>query len=181
MFRVDNAVEILRDAVVILTVIWRPLYDVGNPLRNGQVVWCERRGDAANGETSIHIMCCSLCAGSPLSPTLLSGKWPYAQGRQCTQIFPSTRGKVNNLSLYKLDWLPWSHVTRPISDCFLFAWSPFDTSTAWYWGVSWVTVWLVWLCETVPPAWGSCEYKQNRCTLGSGITLRGWGSCDQAY
>lgn len=42
------------------------------------------------------------------------------------------------------------------------------------------TVWLEWLCETLPPAWDSCEYKLDRCTSAR-ITLLGWGPCDIAY
>lgn len=83
--------------------------------------------------------------------------------------------------LYTFHLMPLSHMPRcagPISNCFPLAHLPFDFC---YSSSNRASVWLVWLCETVPPAWGSCEYKQNRCTLGSGITLPGWGSCDQAY
>lgn len=67
------------------SVNWWPLCIVGNPRHSGQVTWCGRRGDAANGDTSIHIHL--WCSGICLSPTLLSGK---------LKLIPCVWSTINN-------------------------------------------------------------------------------------
>lgn len=166
---------------IFLTVIWRPWCTwLTHSTMVRWYVLAKRRCYQCRNINSHNVLlvmwCCNIISNFAIGETTVCKRQVMHPDT------PPASSKINDLDLYNLYLLPLSRVpscARPISHCVPLAWLPFDTFTACNLGSSRVTV--VWLCETVRPAWGSCEYNQNRCTLGSWITLRGWGSCDQAY